>query len=272
MSVPFRDIMFRTRSLLGEQIPNYWSNAELSEFINEGLQDMCSDSQNLETLIQFTPQTVAGNPGQFAQENMLPVNLDQVLWVGFYAGQFFQLKPLEQSSVLVANKVQGIPIGFYTRTDTQQQLTQGGGATGAGMTTGDMFISDFKPNPAIGKDYFTALGLWPIPQSITDITISATRFHEWVEKPTDRCGIPRRFITGPAFYAMWNCKLKQENMDVAQYYQAQYDKIKRQMNDYYVFCKQMVAPPEWGGSAWPTLTRGSSSVIFVDQNPGLMNA
>ena len=121
-------------------------------------------------------QTVAGNPSQFAQENMLPVTLDQVLWVGFYAGQFFQLQPLEQSSVLVANKVQGIPIGFYTRTDTQQILTQGGGPTASGQTTGDMFITDFKPNPALGKDYFTALGLWPIPQSITDITISAPDF------------------------------------------------------------------------------------------------
>jgi hypothetical protein len=233
---------------------------------------MCSNAQNLETLIQFPSPTVAGNPTQNSQEAMLPVNLDQVLWVGFYSGQFFQLQPLEQSSVLVANKVQGIPIGFYTRTDTQQTLTQGGGATSVGATTGDMYISDFKPNPALGKDYFTALGVWPIPQNVTDFTISATRFHEWVEKPTDRCGIPRRFIGGPTYYAMWQSKLKQENMDVAQYYQAQYEKVKREMNDYYVFCKQMVAPPEWGGTMWPSLTRGSSSVIFVDQSPSAINA
>ncbi len=272
MSVPLRDIVNRTRDLLGEQIPNFWNQNVLIDVINEGLQDMCSDSQNLETLIQFTPQGVAGNPTQPAQESMLPVNVDQILWVGFYAGQFFQLQPLEQSSVLVANKVQGIPIGFYTRTDTQQILTQGGGPTAAGQTTGDMFISDFKPNPAIGKDYFTALGLWPIPQSVTDITISCTRFHERVEKPLDRCGIPRRFMKGVVWYAMWQSKLKQENMQVAQYYEQQYEKVKQEMNHYYIFCKQMVAPPDWGGTLWPSLTRGSSSVIFIDQSPQSINA
>jgi hypothetical protein len=272
VSVPLRDIVNRARDLLGEQIPNFWNQNIIIDLINEALQDMCSDSQNLETLIQFPPATVPGNPTQQAQETMLPVNLDQVLWVGFYAGQFFQLQPLEQSSVLVANKVQGIPIGFYTRTDTQQVLTQGGGVTPAGETTGDMYISDFRPNPAIGKDYFTALGLWPIPQSVTDITISCTRFHERVEKPLDRCGIPRRFIMGPISYVMANSKLKQENMDVAASWEARYEKVKREMNNYYVFCKQMVSPPEWGGTMWPSLTRGSSSVIFVDQNPSSINA
>lgn len=267
MSVPLRDIVYRARDLLGEQIPNFWKQDIVIELINEALQDMCSDAQNLETLIQFPSPTVPGNTSQMAQETMLPVNLDNILWVGFYSGQFFQLQPLEQSSVLVANKVQGIPIGFYTRTDTQQTLTQGGGTN----STGDMFISDFKPNPAIGKDYFTALGLWPIPQNVTDITISCTRFHERVEKPLDRCGIPRRFIQGPISYVMWQSKLKQENMDVAQYHQAQYEKQKRAMNDYYVMSKQLVAFPDWGMSAWPSLTRGSSSVIFVDQNPSVLS-
>lgn len=267
MSVPLSAIYNRSRDLLGESIPNFWSEEIVIDLINEALQDMCSDSQNLETLIQFPSPTVPGQPDQMAQEAMLPVDLDQILWVGFFSGQFFQLQPLEQSSVLVANKVQGIPIGFYTRTDTQQTLTQG-----AGTSTGDMFISDFKPNPSIGQDYFTALGLWPIPQDVTDITISATRFHERVEKPLDRCGIPRRFIRGPVHYVLWQCKLKQENMDVAAYHEKKYEEQKRAMNDYYVFCKQMVAPPEWGGTMWPSLTRGSSSVIFVDQSPSSINA
>lgn len=268
MSVPLRDIVNRSRDLLGEQIPNFWSQAIVIDTINEALQDMCSNAQNLETLIKFPSPTVPGQPTQMAQEAMLPVNVDQLLWVGFYAGQFFQLQPIEQSSVLVANKVQGIPIGFYTRTDTQQTLTQGGGAA----STGDMAIYDFKPNPSIGQDYFTALGLWPIPQNVTDITVSCTRFHERVQNPLDRCGIPRRFIQGPISYVLWQAKLKQENMDVAAYHEQRYEKVKREMNDYYVMAKQLVAFPDWGGSMWPSLTRGSSSVIFIDQSPGLVNA
>jgi hypothetical protein len=272
VSVPLRDIVFRVQDLLGEPIPNFWNQNTIIDLINEALQDMCSEAQNLETLIQFPSPTVPGKPTQMAQEAKLPVYVDQLLWVGFYAGQFFQLQPLEQSSVLVANKVQGIPIGFYTRTDTQQILTQGGGPTPAGQTTGDMFISDFKPNPSLGQDYFTALGSWPIPQSVTDFTLSCTRFHERVEHPTDRCGIPRRFIKGPIYYATGECKRKQQAIEEAKDYEAMYDKIKREMNDYYVFCKQLIAPPEWGGTMWPSLTRGSSSVIFIDQSPQAINA
>ena len=93
MSVPLRDIVYRVRDLLGEQIPNFWNQSVILQLINEALQDMCSDAQNLETLIQFPWPNVPGSTAQPAEEAALPVNVDQIAWVGYFAGQFFQLQP-----------------------------------------------------------------------------------------------------------------------------------------------------------------------------------
>jgi hypothetical protein len=264
VSVNLRDIVYRARDLLGEQTPNFWKNDIVINLANEALQDMCSDAQNLETLIQF-PWPFRPKSTLLAEEAALPVSVDQVIWCGYYSGQFFQLQPMEQSAVLVTNRVSGIPVGFYIRTDTRDILTQGGLAT----NTGDMTIDHKNPNPSIGQDYFTALGFWPIPQQQLNTTIACTRFHKRVENPLDRCAIPRRFILGPIHYILWQSKLKQENMDVAATHQQIYEKVKMEMNHYYTFNKQLTGFPDWGASMWPTLTRGSSSVIFVDQNPGL---
>lgn len=267
MSVPLKDIIVRARDLLGEQVPNYWNPTILIQLANDALQDMCSDAQNLETLIQFAWPSVPGSTGKMAEEAALPVDLDQIAWCGYFAGQFFQLEQLEQSSVIVANQVQGIPVGFYIRSDTRQTLTQG-----AGVNTGDVYITNFEPQPYIGQDYFTALGFWPIPQAAYNTTIAGTRFHRWVQNPLDRCGVPRRFIMGPVYYILWHSKLKQEAMDLAAKYEQLYMKVKEDMNHYYIFNKQLKSGPDWGGTMWPSLTRGSSSVIFIDQAPTALNA
>ena len=263
MSIPLRDIVFRVRGLLGEQIPSFWDNNTLIDLINEGLQDMCSDAQNLETLVQF-PWPFLPKSTLLAQEAALPLNVDQVLWCGYFSGQFFQLDPLEQSNVLVANRVSGIPIGFYIRTATREILTQGGG-----VNTGDMTVNHKDPNPSIGEDSFTALGFWPIPNQQLNTTIAFTRMHKRVQNPLDRCDIPRRFILGPIHYAMWQSKLKQQALDEAATHLQIYEKVKMDMNHYYTFNQQLKSFPDWGGSNNPLLSRGSSSVIFVDQSPGL---
>lgn len=227
---------------------------------------MCSDAQNLETIIQF-PWPFRPNSTLLAEEAKLPLSVDQIIWCGYYSGQFFQLEPLEQSSVLVANRVTGIPVGFYVRTDTREILTQGGGSN-----TGDMTVDHKSANPPIGEDTFDALGFWPIPIQQLNTTLACTRMHKRVTNPLDRCDIRRRFILGPIHYCMWQAKLKQENMDVAATHRAIYDKVKMEMNQYYTFNNQLKSFPDWGSTLWPSLTRGSSSVIFIDQSPTAINA
>lgn len=242
---------------------------------------MCSEAQNLETVIQF-------NWPFPAQEAFLPVDLDQILWVGYYSGQFFQLEAFNSEDMIkVANKVSGIPIGFYTRTQAQVQANQGGGAT-----TGDVQVVNFDPNNTntnlsvnqlnqfIGiaptaqnpqnTNYGTGIGLWPIPQQNLDTTVACTRYHPPLVNDSDLIGIPTRFIDGVVHYTMWKAKLKQQAYDEATYYRNMYDSDVKKMADYYVSHKQLKTFPDYGGSMWPTLCRGSSSVIFVDQSPGII--
>lgn len=265
MSVPLRYIVSEVRDLLGEAKPNFWNTKQIIEYVNDGLQDICSYVQNLETIIQFPWPTERGST-LISQEANLPLNVDQIIWCGYFSGQFFQLNPLNDDSVLVANRVSGIPIGFYTRTDTLQLLTQGGGDN-----TGNMFVVQTEPNDLAGQEAFTALGLWPIPQQNLPFTLMCTRFHPIVKNPTDPCCIPRRFKDALIGYVMWKCKRKQQAYDEANDYYGTYEKKREEMNYYFISNKQLKGGPNYGGTMWPTLTRGSSSVIFVDQNPGILN-
>ena len=265
MSVPLRDIVVEIRDLLGEPIPNYWSTNQIIEYVNDGLQDICSYTQNLETIIQF-PWPFEPGTTVLSQEAKLPIEVDQVIWCGYYSGQFFQLNPLQDDSVLVANRVSSIPVGFYTRTDTTQLLTQGGGGN-----SGDMFVVQTQPNPSLGEEYFTALGLWPIPQQQLNFTLMCTRMHKKVTTPLDRCGIPRRFKDSLVGYVMWKLKRKQQAYDESKDYYETYKEKREEMNNYYITNKQLKGGPEYGGTLWPTLSRGSSSVIFIDQSPQAIN-
>lgn len=260
MGVPLREIVSEIRDLLGESIPNYWNTNQIIEYVNDGLQDICSEAQNLETIIQF-PWPFEPGTTIISQEAKLPVNVDQIVWCGYYSGQFFQLNPLQDDSVLVANRVQGIPVGFYTRTDTLQLLTQGGGDN-----TGDMFVVKIPTNLA-PEETFTALGTWPIPQQSLNFTLMCTRFHQKVKNPTDICSIPRRFKDALVGYVMWKNKRKQQAYDEANDYYQTYLSVREKMNFYYITNKQLKGGPDYGGTMWPTLTRGSSSVIFIDQSP-----
>ena len=283
------DIRAEVRMLLGEPQPVYWNESVLNYSINKGSQDMCSEAQSLETLIQFNwPYQAAGGVGLLSQEAVLPVDLDQIIWVGYYSGQFFQLEAFNSEDMIkVANKVSGIPIGFYTRTQAQVTSTQGGGAT-----SGDVAVTNLNPtnlntapNPsALGQfidgvptatnpqttTYSTMMGLWPIPLQSLDVTIACTRNHPQLVNDTDLVAVPPRYTDGLVGYTMWKAKLKQQAYDEAQIYKGFYDKHKMDMVQYYISHKQLKTFPTYGGTAWPTLCRGSSSVIFVDQSPGII--
>ena len=282
------DILTEVRMLLGEPAPNYWNDSDLIYSINKGCQDMCSHAQSLETLIQFPWPTTSGVGSLLGQEAVLPVDIDQIIWVGYYSGQFFQLEAFNSEDMIrVANKVSGIPIGFYTRTQAQMVSTQGGGAN-----TGDISINNLDTqntvvnvNPsALGQfistpptpsapqitTYSTVMGLWPIPQQQLDTTIACTRNHPQLVSNNDLLAVPPRFTDGPVHYTLWKAKLKQQAYEEADKYRQMYLGNRTEMTDYYISHKQLKSFPDWGGTAWPTLARGSSSVIFVDQSPSVI--
>lgn len=282
------DIRTEVRMLLAEPQPVYWNDSDLNYSINKGAQDMCSEAQSLETLIQFPWPFQPNSVGILSQEAMLPVDVDQIIWAGYYSGQFFQLNAFNSEDMIkVANKVSGIPIGFYTRTQAQVTNTQGGA-----NVTGDLTLTNLDPNntninpdPSLAGQfiqknpsstnpqtttYSTVMGLWPIPQQNLPVTIACTRNHPQLINDTDLIAVPPRFTDGVVHYTMWKAKMKQQAFDEAKEHYAIYKVQRQEMADYYVSHKQLKDFPDYGGSIWPTLARGSSSVIFIDQSPGVI--
>jgi hypothetical protein len=256
------DGVYGVRTKLGEQNPNYWSTEDIIYDLNWGLKEMCSAAQNLETAIQFPWPNVAGTTNPIQEAPLRPW-VDQILSVAIYAGQLFQLQYMEATDVQVATRVGNIPLGFYTRTDTREEVPQG-----AGATTGDLSVI---PIPGQATDFQTVLGLWPVPSSNYDTTVTCTKFHPWVTNPTTPLGIPDQFMQGLIAYGVARAKEKESAFDESAYYDKIYQMYKQKMIDYYINHKQLRTFPQYGGTSWPSLARGSSSIIFVDQNPALFN-
>jgi hypothetical protein len=87
--------------------------------------------------------------------------------------------------------------------------------------------------------------------------------------PLSPCAVPARFSKGWVAYAIARCKEKESALDEAAYYDKIYEKAKEDMRLYGITMKQLKTPPTYGGEAWPSLARGSSSIIFIDQSPQL---
>lgn len=267
MALTLRDVVYQVRVKLGELIPNFWNDEDIIYDVNYGLKDMCSAAQNLETAVQFLWPYQPGTTTPM-QEAPLRSNVDQIIGVGIYSGQFFQLNALDASDVQIANKVQGIPTGFYTRTDTTILTPQGNVNT----NTGDIQLIDLKPNMPQGQDFVTVLGMWPVPLSNVDTTVWYTQTHPFVSKPLDGIAIPDRFHRAIVAYAVARSKEKESALDEAAYYDKMYEQGKQAMVDYYISHKQLRTFPQYGGTQWPSLARGSSSIIFIDQSPTAFNA
>lgn len=254
-----RDGVQRTRLRLGEKKPQYWSNAEIISHLNFGAKQLTGAAQNLETVVQNTmPEN--------QQEVALPLLVDQIFAVKVYSGQLFDLEQGSPESVQIASRVGGIPILFYTKTASQTMSPQGTAAD----ESSDITVVPLQPQ-AGGADFYTILGLWPIVSQDTEYTVMCTRVHPWMDKPLDPCGIPQQFADTWTAYACMRCLEKQRAYDEAGYYKQEYEQGKQQFIDYAMSSNQLRSPLDYGGDTWPSMARGSSSVIFLDQNPGLYN-
>jgi hypothetical protein len=258
MSVTLRDIIFPIRSKIGELIPNYWYQGTLIEDVNRIVQELCSEAQCLETAVQI-------NWAQGEQEYPLPLQLENILNVGVYQGQFFELDEMDDAShVKQAGRTLGIPAAFYTSTQTTVLSPQGT----AGNPTGNIVLVELS-NPPEQTEACTVIGLWPIPSQAIPVTIWATRFHKFVKDPQNLLQIPRRFAQTVIDGALVHAYEHAEMTDMAQYYQGKYDKGKQEFVNYWINRRQLKGFPSYGANLAPSFTRGA--IIVVDQNPGLYN-
>jgi hypothetical protein len=221
---------------------------------------MCSEAQNLEA---FFPTTYPA----LTQEVAMPPWVDKILGVAVFSGQLFQLQAVDDyADVQIANRVGGIPMCFYTKIGALTLSPQGTPAN----QTGDIVPVPILHPPA-ATDAATVLGLWPVPSQNMPTQIWCSRMHPFQTKPLDPIYIPARFADAWLSYAVARGKEKESMLDEAQYYQAKYEKGRQAMTDYFVMRKQLKTMPTYGGSNFPMMARGSSSVIFVDQSPSLIN-
>ena len=260
MGLTLRDGVYHARTLLGEHIPEYWYTQDVINHLNWAAQDMCSEAQCLETLFQTTYPSGT-------EEVALPTWVDEILGVAVFSGQLFQLSAIDDwSDVQVANRVSGIPVSFYTKMGTTMMSPQGTPANITGDITPVVILA--APEQA---DFRTVLGLWPIPSSSMSTTVWCTRFHRYMQNPQDPVMVPSRFADGWSAYAIARGKEKESMLDEAQYYDGKYQAAKMAMRDYFIGRKQSKTAPSYGGSSMPLFARGSSSVVFLDQQPGLYN-
>ena len=260
MALTLRDGVYNARTLLGEQIPNYWYTNDLIYHLNWAAQDMCSEAQCLETVFQT-------NYPANQQEVALPTWIDKITGVAVYSGQLFQLQALDDyTDVQIANRVGNIPQSFYTKIGTPIMSPQGTPKNPTGNIVPVPILA-----PPNADDYTTVLGLWPFPGATMPVTIWCTRYHPWVITPEAPIQIPARFAMDWIAYAVARGKEKESMLDEANYWQQKYDAGRQRFVDYWIQRKQSKTAPSYGGVAWPTLARGSSSVIFLDQSPTLIN-
>lgn len=260
MSLTLQQVFNNTRQKLGELNPLYWSDAEIILTINQVIQEMCSEAQSLETVEQIPWPALT-------QEQPLKVWFENVSDVSIYMGQLFQLQPLEDfSDVQVANRTSGIPVAYYTKVGTNVMSPQGT----PGNQTPDIVLQPQHraPNP---DEMLTILGLWPMPSQTASVTVWGTRFHKWVQEPQDPVYIPMRFLDVIVAGAVADGKEKESMLDEAQYYEGKYQAGLQKFKEYAIQRRVLKSLPSYGANGGPLLARGSSSVIYVDQNPGLYN-
>lgn len=259
MGLTLQNGVYMARQMLGEQIPEYWYTNDLIYHLNWAAQDMCGEAQSLETIFQtyYPAQT---------QEVAMPQWVDRILGVAVFSGQLFQLEALDDyADGQFANRFTGIPYNYYSKVGTPYLSPQGipGGATG-----------DIFPVPILqgvtATDDTTVLGLVPQPASTLHTSIWCTRFHPFCTKPQDVIHVPARYADGWYSYAIARGKEKESMLDEAIYYQAKYDKAKEDLVNQAVRRRLTKSGPTYGGATWPMFTRGSSSIIFIDQNPGII--
>ena len=262
-----RDGVFKVRMRLGEGRSRYWSDAEILDDLNTSLKILSSCAQNLNETYQFTTQvieTAGANPaqqGSWQQEYALPVAIDQIIDVKYFAGVLFPLVPILSNEVKVGGHVGGIPWYFYIKPYTRTLSPQ----------INDGSIAVIPLAGELGAEYRTVFGIYPVAQSGIPITIEYIPFHPQLKNPMDPVALPEMFKDTWIAYAIARGREKEGALTDAAYWDAQFEKGKQAYLEWSIDQNQQLTPPSYTNRPYLSpLMRGSTSVIVVSQNPGFV--
>ena len=117
-----RDGLIATRNKLGELVPQFWSDDDLIADLNVSARTMCSAADYLQSFVTFT--TTKDSQGNWAQEYVLPIDVDQIIGASFFSGVVYPLTPVPRESIQLGGLVSGLPFYIYFKKTTQIMTPQ----------------------------------------------------------------------------------------------------------------------------------------------------
>lgn len=186
-----QQMILEVRRAVDEPQPDFFTDQELTDWLNEGAKIMASDAQPLQTVYQFTTTNAV-------QEYPLPQDTDEIFGVSYYrSSTLYQLRPVDVRVVQFASVVTSLPVNFYLRSVTNQLAPQ---------TTSGIVPENYATNPTT---YGLVLGLYPLPSNSTDtVTVSYYAKHNNMRFPYDVSPIPLEFHRGIVAYSIAMAKGK----------------------------------------------------------------
>lgn len=259
-----RDGVLWCRLQLTELRAHFYSDTEIIIHLNDAAQKMTSAAQCNNGFVTFTTRQIGGDGDDsdvWAQEYVLPLDVDQITGVSYVAGNIFPLVPAKRENLQLGSYVGGIPIYFYEKKNTRiltQQVANG--------------IHEYPIAPTLGPDPRTTIGLWPVPQQATPIYVWYIGYHPTMQNPFDPVNIPPRFKKAWCAYAMARLKEKEGALTDASYWDTIHENGTQEFIEWQITNGQEISMPSYSTERYPQgFLRGASSVIVVAQNPGLTN-
>lgn len=203
------------RRIIGEvSVQKYFTDAEITDYLNDGQRLMVEVAQPLQIFYQFST-----NINQ--QEYLLPATVDQVFDVALYYGSLFHLQWIDPRLIQQGVGFPGRPDHYYTRQYAKQTAGQTVGSSTSGITVAEQF-----PNFSSAEQYGTMLGLYPIPNAVAQCTVSYYSQALDMVNNADQPVIPFQFREGLVAYAVHKCKEKDDAYAESNLYLEKFDQFK----------------------------------------------
>lgn len=130
----------------------FFSDAEINDALNEGLQTLCAIAESLQAAHQFTTELEPGSTN-FKQEYALPDDVLEVFAVALNNGDVRDLDEISAGRALVGARGAGVPTHYYLRGYTKdrfqiQQSSIEKKPAERGSNPPARFVLGFDPPPA----------------------------------------------------------------------------------------------------------------------------
>lgn len=184
----------QVRVVLNESTPRFWTNSEITDWLNEGAALMCREAKYLTSWYQ-TASTAQ------QQEYPMPRDCMEIVAVWYAQGTLLPLQPLEESIVKSGARAAGLPLWCYVRQ----------GATQLAQVDATPNIAISPITGQLGSRYpQLVLGLYPIPTGTNDLTVMYYQQHYQVINMTDQFAVPSEYMRGVIAYAAGMGKAKEQ--------------------------------------------------------------